>query len=574
MKAAAPEAIPVAGATPAESIPRTALVFAMLFMACLGLSWRSGILRSEFGRYQDEGMHYLTGVFIQDFLVSGHWSNPMQFAREYYLHLPKIALGQWPPGFSILQTMWGFVFGVSRVSMMFGMIALTAGLALLVYRAGARYFGPLLGSLGAILLIAAPLTQEQTAMVMAEIPLAAASFLAISAFVRFLQSAARRDAIAFALWTIAAIMIKGNGWVVAIAAPAILVLTGRLRLLRNRWLWLGGILIGLLCVPYTLITMRVIAQGMDTRTFPGFAYEWLSLGKHLAFVARLLGIPLTILALFGAASSLFPPGGVTGRQRRPERDPFWPSIIVYGVMVVLFHVAVPSSIEPRKIYQIMPVMCLLVLAGIDRIAALLPKPLPAARPFLAAAVMLVFFLTGFSLLPEYAPGFGPAIAALIARPESRGAAILISSNPQWADSEAALIAEWAERTRNDGTFLIRGTKFLSHPVAAAPGQPEFALSFPDRDAVLKALASVPISFVILHTAAARISYPHQALLKAALGSDPAEWERIYYSKRLLQGLGETHTIEIYRCRKNLAGVPIHYSVDLTNKIGSSITTQQ
>jgi Dolichyl-phosphate-mannose-protein mannosyltransferase len=571
VKTTYPDAVESAAVTPARGISRTVLVYAALFLTCVALSWGTGMFRSEFGRYQDEGMHYMTGLFAQDFLTSGHWSNPMSFARQYYLHYPKIAPGQWPPLFPVMQVVWALIFGVSRASMIFGMIGLTAWFATVVYAAGARYFGRLMGAIGAILLIAAPLTQEQTAMVMAEIPLAAASLLAISAFSRFLESARRRDALAFALWTFAAIMIKGNGWVVVLAAPAILLLSGRFRLLRNPWLWLSGVLIALLCVPYTLMTMHIVTQGWDTTSFPGFAYEWASLEMHLGYVARLLGIPLAVVACFGAAMALF------RRSSRPwaERDPYWLSIIVYGITVILFHVAVPSSIEPRKIYQITPVMCLLVLAGVNALAALLTKDAGSPRslrPALAAAALLVFAFTGFSPLPGYAPGFEPAVANLIARPESRGAAILISSSPQWSDGEAALIAEWASRARNDGTYLIRGSKLLSHTIPAAPGESEFAANFSSPNEILQTLASIPISFVILHDTEARNHYPHQAMLKAALDNDPADWEPVYHSERRLSSLGQTHTIEIYRCRKNLAGVPIHYSIDLTRKLGSEITT--
>ncbi len=73
--------------------------------------------------------------------------------------------------------------------------------------------------------------------------------------------------------------------------------------------------------------------------------------------------------------------------------------------------------------------------------------------------------------------------------------------------------------------------------------------------------------MILHTTSARISYPHHALLKAALEDDKAEWESIYHTRRYLDGLGETHDIEIYRFKRNVAGAPIHYSVDLTQKLG-------
>ncbi len=512
-----------------KTTAQTAVEYAVLFAAVLLLSWRSGLLHSEFGRYQDEGMHYLTGLFLQDFITSGHWSNPIQYAQQYYLHLPKIGLGNWPPGFSLMQVAWALVFGVSRLSMMMGMIVLTAWLALLVYRAGTESFGPYLGAAAAILLIAAPITQEQTAMVMAEIPLAAAGFLAVAAFSRFLESEGRREAILFGLWTSAAIMIKGNGWVIPFAAPVILLATGKLRLLLNRWFWISALLIGILCVPYTLLTMHIVSQGWDTRSFPGFAYEWESLGIHLGFVANTVGTPVAILALGGMIVMLF------------RRNSFWTSMAIYAAMILIFHVAVPSSIEPRKIYQIVPLMALFAVAGIDAIARLRPD-FRFARPAAAVAILAIFFFSRFSLLPAYEPGLGPAVETLISRPDTRGTAILISSNPQWSDDEAALISEWAERTRNDGTYLIRGSKLLSHPIAAPPGAAEFALNFTTVEDVRKALADVPVAFVILHTTAAAISYPHQALLKAALEGDPDDWQRIYSSERHLDGLNQTHTI--------------------------------
>jgi hypothetical protein len=199
-------------------------------------------------------------------------------------------------------------------------------------------------------------------MAMTEIPLVAASFLAISAFPRFLASERRNDALAFAFWTFASIMIKGNGWLIVFTAPAILLLTGRLRLVRNRWLWISAFLVGLLCVPYTLTTIRIIAQGTDTQTFPGFAYELLSLGKHLGFMARLLGIPLTVMGC-SARSCRFSGNG-------PHRGP-------------------------------------------GAIRSGWGSSFTASRSF-----SFTLRFTGFSLLTEYAPGFGAAVASLIARPEA------------------------------------------------------------------------------------------------------------------------------------------------------------
>jgi 4-amino-4-deoxy-L-arabinose transferase-like glycosyltransferase len=550
------------------------LILALLFVTCLLLHWRAGTLDSEFGRYQDEGIHYVTGLLVHDFLLSGHWSAPMRFAERFYVHFPKVGLGNWPIGFPLIQTAWTLVFGVSRVSLLMCMFLLTALLAFAVYRAAAEEFGTVYALLAALLLIASPLTQEQSAMVMTEIPLALTSFLAIVALTRFLQLHRTSDSLAFAGWTAAAILIKGDGWVIVFVVPLALLFTQRLRLLLNPRTWLAAIVVGILCIPYTLFTLRIVTQGWDTRTFPGFGYLSRSLEIHTGFAIGILGVPLTCVAFLGIVDRVLLPA------LRRKAEPFWAVVAIYGAAVVLFHTAVPTSIEPRKIYQIVPVVCLFVPAGVSAIACLIrarvalyldsPPRVSALRYGLAALAAVVFFAGTFSLLPVYKPGFGPVVEALIGRTDTRGAAILISSNPFTADAEAALIAEWAERDRRDGSYLVRGTKLLARPVSAGPNQLEYALIYQSRDEMRQAMAAVPISYAILDTAPAPRSYRHHALLRAMLLAHPEEWELIYRSGQ--RTLGAVHEVEVYRLRKNVQGVPIRLSVDLTSKIDRTLRT--
>jgi len=557
---------PLSGCTGSEQLRRifhSAAILALLFVGCFLLHWRAGTLHSEFGRYQDEGMHYVTGLLLHDFVTSGQWSAPMRFTEQFYLHFPKVGLGNWPPGFESLQAVWTLIFGVSRVSLLLCMFLLTALLAFAVYRAAAAWFGVCYALLAASLVIAAPLTQEQAAMVMAEILLALTSFLAMLAFTRFLKWERTFDALAFAFWTVAAILTKGNGWLVVFIVPIVLLATRTLRLLRNARLWMAAFLIAIPTVPYTLFTMRIVTQGWDTRTFPGFDYLFRSFGIHTWFAVSILGVPLTVIAVAGFVDRALMP------WLRRQEEPFWVVMAVYGAAVVIFHTAVPTSIEPRKIYQLAPVVCLFVPAGLSAIARRIPPPL--VRPVmawhgLAAVAAMLFLVSRFSPLAPYAPGFGPAVENLIARPDTRGAAILISSNPFMTDSEAALIAEWAERERHAGTYLVRGTKLLARPSDRGVYMPIFQT----QDEVRQALAAVPISYVILHTTSTDRSYRHHALLRAALEAHPEEWELIYRtSGRALDAL---HHIEVYRCRKNLQGVPVRLSVNLTNKLGRSLDT--
>src|SRR5689334_8946402 len=103
-----------------RQIPILVCIFAFTFI----LHWYAGTFHSEFGRYQDEGMHYVTGLLIHDFIASGHWSHPMAFAKDYYAHFPKVGLGNWPPGFPLIQSPWTFLFGVSRNSVLLLMMFL------------------------------------------------------------------------------------------------------------------------------------------------------------------------------------------------------------------------------------------------------------------------------------------------------------------------------------------------------------------------------------------------------------------------------------------------------------------
>lgn len=41
----------------------------------------------------DEPSHFLNSVFFRDYLLTGLGKHPMEFATNYYLHYPKLAIG-------------------------------------------------------------------------------------------------------------------------------------------------------------------------------------------------------------------------------------------------------------------------------------------------------------------------------------------------------------------------------------------------------------------------------------------------------------------------------------------------
>lgn len=543
-----------------KNITRTAIVIAGLFIFAFSLYTAVGVFDSEFGAYGDEGMHYVTGLMIRDFVLSpGSWSDPIGFAKQYYLHFPKVGLGNWPPGFPILQTVWTLPFGDSRRSMLTFMTLLAVLLAYLVFRSALPRHGWILALFGAGILIAAPLTQSHAAMVMAEILLAIVSYLAMLAFWRFLESDSWSDAVWFGLLTSAAILIKGNAWDLVLMTGIVLVFAGRLRVLLNIRFWTAAVIIGILCVPYTLLTMQIVRQGWNSGSgfVPAIMYVR-SFVVHMRYAAEIYGYPLTAIALVGM---------VYGWR---TRELFWRTALGYVVAVLLFHVMVPTSFEPRKLFQLVPALALFAVAGLDALAQMIPQRLPA-RPVVCAAGALLFAVSGFARLEPFNPGFGPMVERILSEPSSRQTATLISSNAYFLDCEAGIIAEWMERDRNPATYLVRGTKLLARFTTQGPMLYQAVSEEPEQ--IRRILQSVPISTVILHTMhSRRNSYPHHEILRKALEAHPEEWERVYANSRTT--VHQVHDLEVYRQRKDVQGIPVRLTVDLTRKIGDSVRTTE
>src|SRR2546423_1423416 len=91
---------------------------ALLFAIAVGSQHLTGAYRGEFGSEPDEAAHFVTGLCVHDYVAAGFPGNPLGYAKKYYEHYPKVALGHWPPFFYVVQTAWTLPFGASRVSIL------------------------------------------------------------------------------------------------------------------------------------------------------------------------------------------------------------------------------------------------------------------------------------------------------------------------------------------------------------------------------------------------------------------------------------------------------------------------
>jgi hypothetical protein len=543
--------------------------FLAFLLLVLFVDWQDGAFQSEFGRNPDEGIHYVTGVLIRSFILNpSAWTHPMAFAQDFYAHYPKVGLGNWPPLFELLQALWSLAFGFSRISILLEMAVMTAMLASLsaycFLRVAPR--GWVYAGLAGCLLILSPLTQEQSSMVMAEIPLALLSLASILAWIRFEASGRLRDAVMFGILTSCAILTKGNAWVIPPVVVLAIAWNGSWPLFKRRSFWIAAALIAVLCVPYTILTMNIVTQGWNTRGLPSVAMLLSALPAHVRFVASILGIPILLLATLGAIATIVVP-----KRRNPRQSSFWSTMLIYGVLVILFHTVVPTSFEPRKVYQIAPVVCLFVAAALMYACEVLAIRITSRWLLecgLAAAALSLFLVTGFRWVEPFAADLRPIVSELVKRPDTQGTAILIASNAYYQDLEAAFIAEWISQAGPNGTFLVRATKLLARADANESQEIDLKSVAESPASVREILTRVPVSFVVTHATIAPRTYAFHPILQSVLEKSPEEWEKL--DQRILQNNGRSHEVALYRSRKDFRGVPVRFEIDLTQKIKQTI----
>ena len=336
------------------------VAFFFFWLLAVALQVAGGCDRADFDGYPDEAAHYITGLMVHDYLLSGNLLHPMAYAENYYLHYPKVAIGHWPPAFYVLQAAWMLLFGPSRISVLLLMAAITAAVAAVMFIAGRPEFGPWWSGGAAAVFICVPMVQAYTGMVMAESLLALGGLLAVYSFATYLETGATAPALWFGAWSAVTILVKGNGWSLVLLPALALVLSGRASRFLDWRLWAGAA-VAALAVPWQLATMHMAQQGWTggsdgkyfRMAFPAFGE---------IFVHN-VGWGLIALSLIGAAFEFFRPRTLNARLA-----PLTASLLSLVTAVWLFHSIVPAGVEDRKMILALPGLLLLAAAGASRLA--------------------------------------------------------------------------------------------------------------------------------------------------------------------------------------------------------------
>jgi hypothetical protein len=448
----------------------TAGIFAAGCLLLFMMQWAGGAWTAEFDGHPDEAAQFVSGRVLWEYLRDRPKGNAIEWAEQYYLHYPKVAIGHWPPGYPIIEAAWSLVFGSSRASAM-GLqwligVAAVGGLYRLIRR---RFSMP--WTCGVLLTaIATPTFQRSLSLAMADLACLLASVLFMHAMMRLMKNPDSSSILLVAVSLFAAAMIKGTA-VCLFPVPVLVLFACRARIpLRDGWAIAGGLILLAFCAVWYAMTTNVIYWGGITAAMP-----W-----PIRSLGGLTGWGLIALAALGL--------------RREPLSILCASMVACAVGISF---VVRAMNDPRHWIIVLPAILILDAYALTSIP----------RRYLALVLVAAFALFPYAWYRQTPRGYRDLLRQL-----RLPARILISGSSR---DEGACIAETAIAERYPGSMIVRASKTLANMDSNGDYYQLIATS---PEEVSRRLDELAIDIVIVTTARPR--RPDQELLIAIL-STPA-----------------------------------------------------
>jgi len=465
--------------------------YTLLFgLAVILVQWRAGAFWADRGLTADEAAHFVSSVMIADFLRSGGWTHPVSFAIDYYAHLPRMAIGHWPPLFHLIQ---GLIFVTTGPSVAVALIfqAVIAGLACAVPAAlGRDRLGWPAGFAAGLLVAASPNFLFLTGAVMLDNLTGLMVLLCTLAWAGYVQRPTHGRAVLLAMAAMAALMTKGNALGLVFLPVIHCAVTRRWNLLFRPATLAAATAVGAVVLPWYLLTYRLSAAGFNYVL--GWDYSSRAVPAYGDFFWRMIGIPAAV----GVLISLW-------RRLGDSRGDTTLSACASALVATLsFQLFAPADLQPRYLIAILPLAAILAIDGLS--VALVRVPRWRSAVLVVAALVSI---GGVARLPR-SSSFGTAILARAV--EGPNPLVLLCLSPT---GEGAAIASFAAAEPEPQHYLVRASQALS--TSGFMGG-DYRLLFSSADEVARWLAEHEIGWLILEDSDTARAWPHNVLVAEAV----------------------------------------------------------
>jgi hypothetical protein len=506
-------------------------LIAAFIAAALFVQLHIGAYDTDRGQTSDEAAHFVTSLMIADYLHHPS-ANPIAFAKDYYVHLPRVAIGHWPPVFELLQALVFGIFGGTNATALL-LQALIAGLlagvpSVLV----ARQLGVIAGLLTGLLIFCSRNILFEVDTVMADNLLGLLVFLFAWAWSLYYRRRSAGYALLFAAALISAILTKGTAIGLLLLPVAHVALMRDWRFLfRARTLAaLGAVVI--LTAAWYVLTYRLAANGWNYSwgSFTALAVPFF--GR--AFVAG-FGIPATAVFLFGAWCALRP------RETGPLDVPVF---ALAALVQFAFILVVPADLQTRYLVPVYPCAAVVAVWGLWRLLnQIFPSRIhnPLIVSGLASLLVLISIWQGFQAPHIESFRTREAFAKIGA---GKNPLVLISGSSRF---EGAMVATIAQADHARFLYALRASKMLSSSSFMGNG---YRTRFDAPAQMQDWLLRNQIGWIVIDTSPDSMRYPHNRMLLALAESQP---KLFYAASRTARPDG---TIAVFKTRAS-ATTPQH-----------------
>lgn len=458
--------------------------FALIALTLIVVQIQAGAFTAEFTGHPDEPAQFVSGLAVYDYLTTLPRGNPLIWAGNYYLHYPKVAIGQWPPAWHVTEALWWMVWGPSRASVMFlqcitGLVALTV-----LYRL-CRTFLPLPVIMGVVALtIAAPVFQQSLGEAMADLSCLLWTVLFMHAAVRFLDKRDQVSLILLGVTLTMAAMTKGTAVCLVPVAVAV-VLANRKHVRIPIGLILAGGAAAVAAVAWYVQAGNVLAWAgiSGNEPWPG------------ALVGHLVGWGFLAVAVVGLRRNSL-------------------ALVSAGIVVSALGCSVLVRAMREDRHWIIALPAILTLAGF------------AVSRFRSPAFAAMLLLPGLILFPWARVRQSQSEFGKLLRQVSLPSRMLVSSPGM---GEGSWIAVVCLAEKRPGSYIVRATKVLAEEGWSGEG---YRLLTVDAEAVLRRIDELALDLVVLDVMPVPSPPPHHALLSGALQSSSA-WKECAQARNLV-----------------------------------------
>jgi hypothetical protein len=490
----------------------TVVAFAVLLGLVVTLQLAAGAYASGFGGYPDEPAHVVTALMVRDFIAGLDFRHPLQFAQQYYLHYPKVAIGHWPPVFYSALGIWFLIFDASRGTALIFIAVVAATTASIIYVTGKRLIGRWAGVMAAALFVASPLVQESSARVMTEHLSTLGMLVSTLCFARFARTGRIGDGLAFGTFAAGAILTHANAWALALVPGITIALTNRWDLLRRPGLWLAAVPVLVFCVPWYVFTLHMAEDGL----LAGGSRFWIQAPDFGRSIYAALGLAVLLFASIGLWTTC---AQIIGRT---ELATEWAALAGLAAAAFLLHCIIPTGADTRYMVTVVPSIVLFSAAGIDAIAQRFNarRSVGVVRAGLSLALIAVFYMESFALpLQLKNEGYATLVRDVETRVFDAPQVWLVSSG---STGEGCLVAAVALQEGRSKSYVLRSKTIL------AGGDwlwnnTEDRFDTPEKLAAL--LDELPVTIVVIDDRVPpEQQRPYHDRLRKLVASESERWE--------------------------------------------------